>query len=254
MDSTFGAPVFQQDEHPADAAGGTAPNGEASTQQLAAIDPNDPRLVSEVLDDRLDADAYAVPPPPPDGRWKAKLKLAKIKGDDGQLHDFIMTSRQGIDDGKPFYAVNVEASLIDFGGHHDGVKLTEYWVKSNIDGRKGTSQMTTLAAKAGSPPPARATQKDRLDNMLKTLAREPEVIVETYWEARCQTCETNAEKKGDRKPGAFLRGEARFPMKTGTTAHDANVSCPTCRSGCRAQVRVAQYFSVAETKPTKGLA
>ena len=150
MATDFGAPVYEQSdpnkEHPA--------NGQSSTEQLAAaIDPNDPRLISEALDDRLDADAYAVPPPPPDGKWKAKLKLAKIKGDDGQQHDFILTSRQGIDDGKPFYAVNVESSLIDFSGRFDNVKVTEYWVKSLIDAKKGTSQMTTLCVKAGSPPP-----------------------------------------------------------------------------------------------------
>ncbi len=251
MATDFGAPVYEQSdpnkEHPA--------NGQSSTEQLAAaIDPNDPRLVSEALDDRLDADAYAVPPPPPDGKWKAKLKLAKIKGDDGQQHDFILTSRQGIDDGKPFYAVNVESSLIDFSGRFDNVKVTEYWVKSLIDAKKGTSQMTTLCVKAGSPPPARATQKDRLDHFLKVLSGEPEVIVETYWEARCQACEQAADKRGERKPNAFLRGEQRFPMKTGTSSHDPNASCPVCRGGCRAQLRIAQYYSLTETKATRGLA
>ena len=180
------------------------------------------------------------------------MKLAKIKGDDGQQHDFILTSRQGIDDGKPFYAVNVESSLIDFSGRFDNVKVTEYWVKSLIDAKKGTSQMTTLCVKAGSPPPARATQKDRLDHFLKVLSGEPEVIVETYWEARCQACEQAADKRGERKPNAFLRGEQRFPMKTGTSAHDPNATCPVCRGGCRAQLRVAQYYSLTETKATRG--
>jgi hypothetical protein len=255
FDSTFGSPQqfdpapAEDPQHPAGA------NGQTTTEQLAAaIDPNDPRLISEALDEKLDGDAYALPPPAPDGKWKAKLKLAKIKGDDGQLHDHILTSRQGIDGGTPFYAVNIESSLIDFSGRYDGVKVTEYWVKSNVDARKGISQMTTIAQKAGATVAPRGTQKDRLDNLLKVLASEPEVIVETYWQASCQTCEAAAEKRGERKPNAFLRGEQRFPMKAGTAGHDPNVNCPVCKGGCRAQLKILQYFSIKETKPTRGLA
>ena len=253
MDSTFGAPVFQQDDPAADVTT-AAPNGQTTTQQLAAIDPNDPRLVSEVLDDRLDADAYAVPPPPPDGRWKAKLKLGGIKDKaDGQIKPFIVGEAYWRPEKPLFYAANVEASLIDHSGKNDNVKLMDYHVRSLMDDRKGTSPMTTITQKAGGAANAHSTAKDRYQAFEKALAAEPEVIVETRWQVSCQRCEEAADKRGDKKPGPFLYGDARFPQNR-DGSHSPDVSCPTCKSMCRAQAKIERYYSLKEIQPTRGLA
>src|SRR5580693_6973753 len=91
----------------------------APGDQSAAIDPNDPRLTSEVLTINPDADAYAVLPPLPDGKWRAKAKQVDIKDDKGQLQRYAVFSRAKMEGGKPFFATNVEFSVIDHSGEFD---------------------------------------------------------------------------------------------------------------------------------------
>src|SRR5271167_3682799 len=99
--SAFGEVTY--DTPPAEA---TAPQGESAP----AIDPNDPRLTSEVLTINPDADAYAVLPPLPDGKWRAKAKQVDIKDDKGQLQRYAVFSRPKMENGRPFFATNVEFS------------------------------------------------------------------------------------------------------------------------------------------------
>src|SRR6202140_1704076 len=129
-------------EAPADAS-----PSQGEPQQL--VDPNDPRLTSEVLTINPEADAYAVLPPLPDGKWRMKAKQVDIKDDKGQQQRYAVFSRAKMANGAPFFATNVESSVIDHSGEFDGVKLTEYWVKTLIDERKGTSQAATLIRKLG---------------------------------------------------------------------------------------------------------
>lgn len=110
--------------------------------------------------------------------------------------------------------------------------------------------MSTIIQKAGGTVPAKSSEKQRVDLLLKTLAGEPEVIVETAWEASCQTCQEAAKKSGGKSVRPFLVGMHRFPQIKG--GHDPIVACPTCKAQARAQVRIAQYFSIAEKKPTRG--
>ena len=245
----FGAVTYEQ---PATDAAGSA----GGTQHDEAIvDINDPRLTSEAIDINQDADAYAIPNPAPDGKWRAKLKQLDIKDGNGQPQRYIAKSFPKMSNGKPFLVTNVEASLIDLGGKYDGVKLTEYWVKTLVDERNGTSQAATITLKAGGSIPPKATDADQMASLLKVLATEPEVIVETAWEASCQACQEAAKKSGQKSPKPFLRGEHRFPqMKVGgVMGHDPNVACPTCKSLARAQVRIVRYWSVKEGKADRGL-
>jgi hypothetical protein len=242
MTAAFGEVAY--DNPPAEAA----PSHDAAP----AIDPNDPRLTSEVLTDNAAADAYATPPPLPDGKWRAKAKQVDIKDDKGQLQRYAVFSRPGIESGKPFFATNVEFSIIDHSGANDGVKLTEYWIKTLIDGRKGTSQSDTMVRKLGGKTLPSSTDKQRIDLLLATLAAEPELIIETAWRAECQTCQETAKKKGDRAPKPFMAGMHRFPATKVPGVHDPIVGCPVCRSQVRAQPRIVGYFSLAETKATHG--
>jgi len=251
---SFGSPVYEGEEE-------VKPNGGAASSAAAHeaeyVDPNDPLLTSEALTDDVTADAYKIPAPAPDGFWRAKLKSVPIKDRKGGMVPYFAWRHENVNEGKPMFVANVEAALIDLSGKHDGVRLTEQWVKSNIDRRKNTSQMTTITVKAGGTAAASpSTEKSRLDALMKTLVGEPEVVVETFWEASCMKCGEAADKKSEKRPGPFLRGMHRFPQARdakGAMEPDPIVQCPVCKSACRAQVRLAGFHRIADQKPTRGL-
>jgi hypothetical protein len=248
MAGEFGVVTYENDAAGTQANDAPAANGDKA--QL--IDPNDPRLTSEVLTINPDADAYAVLPPLPDGKWRAKAKQVDIKDDKGQQQRYAVFSRAKMANGAPFFATNVEFSIIDHSGEFDGVKLTEYWVKTLVDARKGTSQAATLTAKLGGKVPPSGNQKAYIDALLHTLAAEPELVVETAWSAECQTCQENARKRGDKSPRPFLQGMHRFPSTKVPGVHEAVVACTTCKSQVRAQPRIVGFFSIKEAKETRG--
>lgn len=242
--ATFGEPTYAESP----ATDPAASNGDHAT----VIDPNDPRLTSEVLTINPDADAYALLPVLPDGKWRAKAKQVDIKDDRGQQQRYAVFSRPKMANGAPFFATNVEFSVIDHSGKYDGVSLTEYWVKTLVDERKGTSQAATLTKKLGGKVPLSGSQKAYMDALLAVLASEPEVIIETAWDASCQTCQEAAKKKGDRQPRAILQGMHRFKGTKVPGEYDPITPCPVCRSQVRAQPRIVSFWSLAEAHATHG--
>lgn len=248
MTAAFGEVTYDNTS----AAAPGEPSPAAAGEATPAIDPNDPRLTSEVLTIDPTADAYAILPPLPDGKWRAKAKQVDIKDDKGQLQRYAVFSRAKMDGGKPFFATNVEFSVIDHSGSFDGAKVTEYWVKTLVDARKGTSQAATLTAKLGGKPPATGSQKVYIDALLATLAAEPEVVIETAWSAECQQCQESAKKRGDRAPRPFLQGMHRFPATKTPGVHDPMAKCGTCNSMVRAQPRIVGLWSLTEAKATHG--
>lgn len=214
----------------------------ANGQHVEIIDPNDPRLTSEVLTVNPEGDAYAIPPPLPDGKWRAKAKQVDIKDDKGQMQRSAAFSRAKMNGGNPFLATNVEFTVLDSSGKFDGTKLTEYWVKTLVEQRSGTSQIASLLAKLGKPL-ASGTQGDYMKKFLEVLAGEPELVIETAWEASCQSCQEAAKKTGAKAPKPFLVGMHRFPQtKAGP---DPIVQCPNCKSQVRAQPRIANFFPLS---------
>jgi hypothetical protein len=244
MSSSFGDVTYA--DAPAEQAAATS--GDPST----LVDPNDPRLTSEILTINPEADAYAVLPPLPDGKWRAKAKQVDIKDDKGQLQRYAVFSRAKMANGAPFFATNIEYSIIDHSGEFDGVKLTDYWVKALVDARKGTSQAATMIGKLGGKVPASGSQKVYMDALLAVLASEPELILETAWSAECQQCQEAAKKRGEKSPRPFLAGMHRFPTTKTPGVHDPIVQCPTCKSQVRAQARIVAPYSLKETRATRG--
>ena len=243
----FGEVIY--DNQQAAATNGNGGGEAAAGQEVLALD--DPQLLSESLTDNAEADAYAVPPPAPDGKWRAKLRAVPIKDKTtGQEKESLGVKYDRMNGGKPFCVTNIEVALIDLGGKYDGTKIIEYWVKTATE-RSGTSQAATILRKAGGTMPSPLTHASLMKALLDRLAGEPEVIVETYWEASCATCGEAAKKRGDKAPKPFLRGSHRFPQDKGQPVAEAK--CPVCGGMCRAQVRVAQFFAVSETKATQGL-
>ena len=243
MSSTFGDVTYDNST-----AAASAPDQGA---QAVAIDPNDPRLVSESLTDS-GADAYAPMPTLPDGKWRAKATQLDIKDDKGQQQRYAVFSRAKMENGMPFFATNVQFSVIDHSGSFDGVQLTEYWVRTLIDKRKGTSQAATLTRKLGGKTSAAMTQQQVMQGLLTALAAEPECIIETAWQADCQSCQEKAKVAGQKSPRPFLTGMHRFPATREPGVHDPIVSCPVCHQQVKAQARIVGIFGLNETVATRG--
>ena len=226
----------------------------ALTAPAVEVDPNDPRLTSESMETDATVDAYAVPPPLPDGKWRVKLRLADIKNPQGQVQPehFLLTVATWRNPPAPFFCVNVESEVIDLTGRYDGVKLTDYWVKTLVDERKaGASALATVVRKSGGVVPLGSNQLQVKDIALKHLAGDPECLVETQWVVRCQACEQKADKSGEKKPKPYLRGMHRFPPKSHPhVKFDAEVKCTACGGLNRAMPQIVQYFTLSEAKPT----
>jgi hypothetical protein len=240
----FGAPQYEQDEAAAQQA--------VDTKNGKVIDPNDPALMSESMDVDASQNAFAVPPPPPDGKWRAKLKQVEVRDASGQMAHHAVVQYDGMNDGKPYFVVNVEADLIDVSGKFDGVKMTQYHVKSAVDKRKNVDEMTTITHAAGGAVVRSGTAKARLDALEKALAGEPECVIESVWRASCQPCQDKGKKEGKRV-NDFLVGMHRFPQ-TLPGQYDPFVKCPSCGTLCRAQAKPSGFFKVGEAKATRGVA
>src|ERR1700733_5782653 len=238
--SSFGEPTYDGGpEAPATTTHGA--NGQAASAN-EIIDLNDPRLTSEQLTENPQGDAYAILPPLPAGKWRAKAKQVDIKDDKGQMQRFAAFSRAKMNGGRLFLATNVEFTVLTENAHFDQSKITEYWVKTLVEQRTGTSQIATLLGKFKQPI-VPATPGARMEQFLKVLAGEPEIVVETDWSADCMACQEAAKKHGGRAPKAFMLGMHRFPqLRTG--GHDPVVKCPEGHM-VRAQARIVAFHELA---------
>lgn len=248
MSSTFGAPI----------QGTTAaddPSQVPSTEPQEMLDPNDPRLISESIEMNLDADAYAQPVPPPDGKYRAKLKLAGPKNDKGEVQDY-KTAMWGKPGNKlPIYVTGVVAEIIDPNGKFDGIKIFDFNV-ATFRNREGASKVGTIVAMLrkpdGSPWVTAAesksmNQKDWIDRLVKALAGEPEVKVETQWEWSCEGCGKEAKEKETPYPKAIV-GMQRFPtvLREGKQVYDPEMKCAVnpAHGYTRCRVTMARVMSV----------
>lgn len=216
----------------------------APDASVESFDINDPRLTSEAVADDATADSYAINPPLPDGKWRAKLRQVDVKDKSTGKDVRILARKATWVDGQPLYLVtNVECQVIDNTGKFDGTKITEYHVRTLVDDRKGTSQVATLLRKLKvSTPPTFKSQMEIMDLFLQTLAGEPELVIETAWKVDCQDCTEAAEKAGTKKPKPYLVGMHRFPRDQHNKP-DPLAICPKCGAQNRANARIVQFYS-----------
>lgn len=213
------------------------------SEEVIALD--DPRLLSsENVETNEHGDAYAVAPPLPDGKWLAKLTLSQIKDAKGQPVDVKTAMAHWKTPPVPYFVSDVKAKVLDNTGKHDGVELTDYYVKSLVGDRgpgAGTSPMATITRMSGGKVPAGSSQSQTKDAFLQHLRSEPSVVIQTEWQAACRACDDKAKNAGEKAPGVFLRGMERFPQpKAGV--YEPEVKCPKCGGMARAQARIRQYF------------
>lgn len=248
MSSTsFGDVTYSQPEETST----TAPAGPNGQAQEVVIDPNDPLLTSEPLEMNLDANAYDVPPPAPDGFWRARLKQVDINDKAGKPQKHITGAFQN--PYRPFFCVNIETHLIDQTGKNDDVTITDYWVKTTVDKRQKISQLASIGVAIGLRDQLATanSQKDVLDIVERGLAGEPNCVVQTQWQWACRGCDDRAGKQGKSKPGVFLREQLSAPAD-GKGGKNPTVRCGTCGAQCRAQARVVNYLP-ATAKVTQGV-
>lgn len=234
----FAAPQY-------DNSAGTVPADNSALDQAAAIDINDPQLTSEDLTINPEGDAYAAPPPLPDGVWRAKLKALDVKDAKGnQAHFTVKVDRNG----KPYLFTALEARVIDLSGKFDGIGVYDRWVATMLM-RDGSTGASTVLFKLGKPAPARASHRVIMDALLKALAGEPEVGIETSWEWSCQHCTEAAKKKGEKPPRAVM-GMQKFDRdpKTGLYNPERRCDVDKAHGTSQARPRVVRYLSLEELK------
>lgn len=232
--SEFGAPVQEaapEQDH--------APTG---VDAPVAIDINDPQLTSETLDYDPEKDAYAAPPPLPDGKWRVKIKALDSKGTDGQPVKFKTSLDKKT--GKPYLYAAHEAAVIDLTGKFDGLRLQDYFV-STMPRRDGSVPIATILHKAGVKHQAR-THRELMETYLKWVASEPELGVETQWEWQCPKCQEEAKAKGERGPRSVY-GMRKFPQDA-KGQHQPELKCEAnpAHGYSVARPRISAYLALNE--------
>ncbi len=200
--SSFGDVTYEQQAGAADPA--STANPVAAEPE---IDINDPRLVSENIEIDPAGDAYAMPPVLPDGRWRAKLVAKEVGKAPNQKRFAPKLDR----DQRPYLYTALEADVIDHSGKFDGIKVPDYFVSTQVR-RDGSSAAATILARLGKPAQRTTTHGTLMNDLLSALAGEPELTIETEWEANCQKCEEISDKKHERKPRS-TRGMHNFPQQ-----------------------------------------
>jgi hypothetical protein len=200
-----------------------APKANGPTQPSDApqdlIDENDPRLVSESLDVNVEGDAYAQPAPPPDGKYRAKLKLEGVKvegSSEAKPYTSGQTSRAPI---IPYFKTGISCSIIDPSGRFDGIVVYPQFGGVNTNRRRdNTTQVTTILNRTKKPDGTpwaptglKMTQKEWIELFVRALAGEPEIGIETAWEASCQKCAE--ELKPQNKYPVRVLGMHHFPQE-----------------------------------------
>ena len=191
-------------------------NGHAAAEQVQdVIDENDPRLISETLEANVEGDAYAQPAPPPDGKYKVKLKLEGVAQEGTEeKKDFTAKSDKN---NNLYYQTSISCSIIDPSGKYDGITLYPAFgggVNTMVRRDKST-QVTTLLHRIKGPDGRpytegfRGTPREWMQRLVKVLATEPEVGVETMWEASCQKCGEIAKAAAQASGG-----KVEYPVRT----------------------------------------
>jgi hypothetical protein len=247
MSSTaFGAPTYEEPQQGTDQP---ATDNADGLNSPVGIDPNDPALTSESLDYNPEGDAYASPPPLPDGQWRAKLKQIDVKDNAGQPTRFKAGKTK---QGALYLMTALEATIIDPNGKFDGLHVWDRFVSTMLRNDK-TIPAATICYMLGKPAPARANHKELMDHLLKVLAGEPEVGIETAWEWSCQKCGEEAKAKGEKYPKSIL-GMQKFPRdaKTGLYSPDLKCEVNPAHGFSSAQPRIRRYIKLTDLKTGGG--
>jgi hypothetical protein len=215
--------------------------------------------VSEELNANPDADAYAQPAPPPDGKYRVKLKLARKKVGNEEV-DYT-AALWGKSPGQAVFVTGIEAGIIDPNGKYEGRKEFNFKM-SKLVGLDNGKQLTTVLRKCrncgGTPwvvPHTRLSPKGWMELLVKALAGEPEAGIESQWEYSCADCGKAAKAKGEAYPRS-VTGMHKFPEERDKAKRSAGqlyspeMKCPLVASHGygRARITIARFLSLDELK------
>jgi len=235
-------------------AGNGGVNGSAADTPQEYIDLDDPRLTSEKIDVNLEGSVYKMPAPPPDGRYRVKLKLARPRRDNKEVDYY---AAQWGKEQQLVIVTGIEATVMDPTGKYDGVKAFDRTVSTYTQARSaGASKATEILALLRRPdgtPWLKSGQsyakREIIDTLLKALAGEPEIGMQSCWSWSCQQCGEEAEKAGERRP-RDVRGMRHFPQiaQNGKLVHDPEMACKNGHGTSRARFDIEFFFPLAELK------
>lgn len=233
----FAQPIYLED---AAAATGLSADSSAGSDlsSVPIIDLDDPNLLLHEMDTNADTDAYAAPPPLPDGRWTVKVKQQDVKNAAGEAVRYAVKVGK---DGVPYAYTALEATVIDPSGKFDGLRLTDYFV-STRPARNGGIPIVRLLTCLKVQLPAKVNAKVLLDELLKALGSEPQLEVDTVWEGSPdQADQERFEASGEKLPRVL--GQHRFPKGAdGKSVPDVEVDTKLGKINLHARPRINGYF------------
>lgn len=154
---------------------------EKTKQEPEVIDLNDLSLESSEINVDDTADAFAVPPPPPefeqDGKTKKKY-LVKL----GMSEQFKVTKRKSKDGRDYLMMEQLVATVLDEGGDYDGRKFFDRPM-TLVREDTGTSRVAGILKVLGVKFPARTTHVELARLLKEQLLNEPTCCVEITWGA-----------------------------------------------------------------------
>lgn len=243
----FGAPVFlSEDPGAAGVAGGTAGDVTAAALDAPVIDLNDPNLLMADLDTHQEADPYAAPPPIPDGRWLANIKQRDVKDQQGQTVRYAVKLDRNQ---QPYAYTALDATVTDASGKFDKIALTDYFVSTRPDARKGGAiPLSWILGCLKVVLPPRVNIKSLLEEFFKALAPDPQIEIETVWEGSLdQADQERFEEAGERPPRVL--GQHRFPKNAkGESIPEIDVDTKLGKVHLTARPRINGYYAVGSGK------
>lgn len=155
--------------------------------EAQTFDLNDPRLANpeefDSYDINPDGDAFAPPPPVPDGSYDVTVAIQN-----GKIIRNVVKS--GPNKGKPFLAADLELTVVDPGGEFDGRKIFSS-VTSLVRQASNTSAVAGLLKALGVEVPSRTNDGALFLELASVVATEPTVRVRTKWRASAKDADGN---------------------------------------------------------------
>lgn len=216
--------------------------GKAAAEAVA-IDLDDPELLAFEFETNSGVDAYEMPPPVDDGKYRVKLKQIDVKDAKSNVVRWAVKKKEGTNDGKPYAYTAIEAQILQPGGKFDGLKVRDNFISTMKNKRNGGVPVVTILDALNVKVPSKANAKELMELFIKTLAGEPELVIETAWEGQVSQEESDLYKaKGLYAP--TVRGQHRFPEVSGVRQVETEVQGTLGKHNVRAQSRIIRYFKL----------
>lgn len=265
-------PFAQATNQPATGANGAtaaAPDNQQQHVPEPLPDINDPGLTSESLTAK-EGDAFAAPPPPPDGIYRVKLKLRGVKAEDmggADISQFtgggdvapwvpgVAKDRSGNVTGT-FAKTIMDVQIVDtrFPELADVYLQVPFKWTDTRTSQKGLSKIMTILTLAGKRPDGSPwlvlgqnySHKIQMETFLKFLAGEPEILCRSEWSASCDVCGQAAKAGGTAYPKS-TDGMQRFPQVPGKPGqYQPDLPCLVNRAHgtTKARAMAVQFFAL----------